>query len=689
MGDVTERTVPAPEAGTDPVGHFSYQSAIGVVDPDEFIAVRDHVLSVTENSPNFNLNANHGSIPRHLVGLPFAHHHKETPMEMDDTFSNHSDNRTFEDVLSAHMSRRSVIVGGLATAALTFFGGSAVRAATPKGQIEAATRRVAKNPKIAFTSIPLQSSPMPTIAPEYTYTVLAPWREKLDGSGKSYPIAGFTAEQQENSVGIGHDGMWYFGDEKSGLLCVNHEYGTTQHIMGKSVPQSLEEVRLSQAAHGMSVIKIEKAAKGWKIAKSDKNRRIHVNTPMVFTGPAAKSDLLKNAAGNPVQGTLNNCANGYTPWGTYLTCEENFNGYFGSTSSTWKASADQARYGFSANGFGYDWHKFDARFDLSNANYANEMNRFGWVVEVDPNDPKSKPAKRTALGRVKHEGAEVIEGKNGRAVVYMGDDERFDYVYKFVSKLPWKKAVAAGKSPLDEGTLYVAKFNEDGTGNWLELSTANPALAGWTLDKILVNTRLAADLAGATKMDRPEWITTAADGYQYVTLTNNTQRGTTGRAGVDKANPTAVNTYGHIVRWLDSDKNVGTTFTWEIFALAKDVADAGGQMFGSPDGIWADKDGRIFVQTDGEQPGKHNDQLLVANAATRQFSRLFTGVKGCEVTGVAVTPSQKTMFVNLQHPGDGDPRLSNFPAPYTGVGGPVPRDCTIVITRKNGGVVGT
>ena len=189
-------------------------------------------------------------------------------MEMDDTFSNHSDNRTFEDVLSAHMSRRSVIVGGLATAALTFFGGSAVRAATPKGQIEAATRRVAKNPKIAFTSIPLQSSPMPTIAPEYTYTVLAPWREKLDGSGKSYPIAGFTAEQQENSVGIGHDGMWYFGDEKSGLLCVNHEYGTTQHIMGKSVPQSLEEVRLSQAAHGMSVIKIEKAAKGWKIPRA-------------------------------------------------------------------------------------------------------------------------------------------------------------------------------------------------------------------------------------------------------------------------------------------------------------------------------------------------------------------------------------------------------------------------------------
>jgi secreted PhoX family phosphatase len=610
---------------------------------------------------------------------------------MEEEFSNHSDNRSFEDVLATYVSRRSVIVGGLAAAAVTFFGASSAGAASsPRAEIAAASRRVAKSPKIAFTSIPLQSSPMPTIAPEYAYTVLAPWREKLDGSGKSFDIVGFTAEQQEKSVGIGHDGMWYFGDDKSGLLCVNHEYGTTQHIMGKTVPQSLEDVRLSQAAHGMSVIMIEKSSKkGWKIAKSDKNRRLHVNSPALFSGPAAKSAMLVNAAGNPVQGTLNNCANGYTPWGTYLTCEENFNGYFGSTSSTWKASAEQARYGFTAAGFGYEWHKFDARFDLANPAYANEMNRFGWVVEVDPNDPKSKMVKRTALGRVKHEGADVVEGKDGRVVVYMGDDERFDYVYKFVSKQPWKKAIAAGKSPLDEGTLYVAKYNDDGTGQWLELSTANPVLAAWTIDKILVNTRLAADLVGATKMDRPEWITTGADGMQYVTLTNNTQRGTTGKAGVDKANPTAVNTYGHIVRFMDADKNVGTTFTWEIFALSKDVVDAGGQMFGSPDGIWADPDGRVFVQTDGEQPGKQNDQMLVANAATRQFSRLFTGVKGCEVTGVAVTPSRKTMFVNLQHPGDGDPRLSNFPAPYTGLGGPVPRDCTVVITRKNGGIVGT
>lgn len=605
--------------------------------------------------------------------------------------SNTSDNQAFEDVLNSYMSRRALVVGGLAGAALTFFGASAASASTrtgaSRGQLVA--KASAKAPKIGFTSIPLQASPMPTIAKEYSYSVLAPWREKLDGSGTSFEYAGFTAEQQEASVGIGHDGMWYFGDEKKGLLCINHEYGTTPHLMGKTVPTSLAEVKLSQTAHGMSVIAIEKAGEKWKIAKSKKNRRVHVNSLVQMSGPAATSAYLVNKAGNPFQGTLNNCANGYTPWGTYLTCEENFNGYFGALNTTWKASPEQARYGVTANGFGYDWHKFDARFNLTDGNYANEANRFGWVVEVDPNKPGSLPTKRTALGRIKHEGADVVEGKGGRVVVYMGDDERFDYVYKFVSKDNWKKMVARGISPLDEGTLYVAKFNDDGSGQWLELSPNSAPLASWTLDKILVYTRMASDLLGATKMDRPEWISTSKKtGETYVTLTNNTQRGTAGRAAVDRANPQAINRWGHIVRWKDADSHIGLTFNWEVFALASEVFDEGGQMFGSPDGIWVDPDGRVFVQTDGTQPGENNDQMLVANPETREFRRLFTGVKGCEVTGVAVTPSRKTMFVNLQHPGDGDPKNSNFPAPFTGASGPVPRDCTIVITNKKGNVVG-
>ena len=609
--------------------------------------------------------------------------------DSEDIGSNNSNNRTFDDVLTSFVSRRSVLAGGLATAAFVFAGASSAKAASA---VEP-TRRTAsgvvarKRPPIEFTSIPLQNSPMPTIAPEYQYKVLLPWRTRLDGKGEF--AYGLSSDQQALSAGLGHDGMHYFGDDRKGMLAVNYEYGTTQHALGKAVPTSLEEVRISQHLHGVGVFYIESGPQGWSTKKDKRNRRIHVNTLVEFSGPAASSDLLKNSAGNEPQGTLNNCANGYTPWGTYLTCEENFNGYFGSTDPAWKASAEEARYGVTSNGFGYEWHKFDARFDRSQPGYQNEINRFGWVVEIDPENPKAKPVKRTALGRVKHEGAEVVVGKGNRVVVYMGDDERFDYIYKFVSARDYKKMIAAGKSPLDEGTLYAARFNDDGTGNWLELSPRNPALSSWTIDKILVHTRLAADLAGATKMDRPEWISTGADGWQYGTLTNNSNRGRTGQPGVNAANPIPQNTDGHIIRWKDSDGNLGGTFQWNLFLISRETFDEGGQMFGSPDGIWADPDGRIFILTDGAQPGRNNDQMLVADSKTKEVKRIFTGVAGCEVTGVAVTPNRKTMFVNLQHPGDGDPKVTNFPAAFSGAAGPVPRDCTIVITRKDGGIIGS
>jgi len=607
--------------------------------------------------------------------------------DSEDIGSNTSDNRTFHDVLDTFVSRRAVIAGGLAGAAFAFAGSkvSAKGIAPTKRTASGVTAKA--RPKIAFTSIPLQNSAMPTIAPEYQYSTLIPWRTRLDGKGE-FPET-LNSDQQAISVGLGHDGMWFFGDNRKGMLAINFEYGTTQHALGKAVPTTLEEVRVSQHLHGVGVMYIEKDSKGWSLKRDKRNRRIHVNTPVEFSGPAAKSDLLVNTAGNEPLGTVNNCANGYTPWGTYLTCEENFNGYFGSTSSTWKASTEEARYGINANGFGYDWHKYDQRFDRAQPGYQNEINRFGWVVEIDPENPKAKPIKRTALGRIKHEGAELVVGKNNRVVVYMGDDERFDYIYKFVSAGDWKKMVAAGKSPLDEGTLYVARFNDDGTGNWLELSPSNPALASWTIDKILVHTRLAADLAGATKMDRPEWISTGADGWQYGTLTNNSNRGRSGQPGINAANPIAQNTDGHIIRWKDSNGNLGGTFQWNLFLVSQETFDEGGQMFGSPDGIWADRDGRIFIQTDGTQPGRNNDQMLVADSKTKEVRRLFTGVAGCEVTGVAVTPDRKTMFVNLQHPGDGDPTKTNFPAKFTGATGPRPRDCTIVITRKDGGIIGS
>ena len=608
-------------------------------------------------------------------------------MDSEDIGSNPSDNRMFHDVLEKFVSRRAVIAGGIAGAAFAFAGSKASAKAIVPTKRTASGVAARVRPKIAFTSIPLQNSPMPTIAPEYQFTTLVPWRTRLDGKGE-FPET-LNSDQQAIAVGLGHDGIWYFGDNRKGMLAINFEYGTTPHAIGKAVPTSLEEVRVSQHLHGVGVMYIEKGAKGWSLKKDKRNRRIHVNTPVEFSGPASKSALLENAAGNAPQGTVNNCANGYTPWGTYLTCEENFNGYFGSTSSSWTPSVEERRYGVSANGFGYDWHKYDARFNRSQPGYANEINRFGWVVEIDPENPKARPIKRTALGRIKHEGAEVVVGKNNRVVVYMGDDERFDYIYKFVSAGDWKKMRAAGKSPLDEGTLYVARFNDDGTGDWLELSPKNPALASWTIDKILVYTRMAADVAGATKMDRPEWISTGADGWQYGTLTNNSNRGRTGQPGIDAANPIVQNTDGHIIRWRDSNGNLGRTFQWNLFLVSRETFDEGGQMFGSPDGIWADPEGRIFIQTDGTQPGRNNDQMLVADSRTKEVKRLFTGVAGCEVTGVAVTPDRKTMFVNLQHPGDGDPAVSNFPEKFTGASGPRPRDCTIVITRKDGGIIGS
>jgi secreted PhoX family phosphatase len=599
----------------------------------------------------------------------------------EDTYSNPTSNPAFEDIVAARLSRRTVLAGSFAAATVAFIGTGQV--AQAGGAVPAHSGGGRARGKIGFTSIPLQNGPTPTVAPEYEISVILPWREKLDGSGESFPYEGFTAEQQEQSIGIGHDGMWFFGDNERGVLCLNHEFGTNPHVFGAAAPSSLEQVRLSQAAHGVAVVALRNTKKGWKIARSRKNRRITVNTPVQFSGPVASSPLLANPAGNPALGTLNNCANGYTPWGTYLTCEENFNGYFGSTGA-WTATPVQSRYGFSANGFGYGWHLFDPRFDLSNPDYVNEPNRFGWVVEIDPHRPNQPPIKRTALGRVKHEGAKVVQGKGRRAVVYTGDDERFDYIYKFVSADNWKKMIARHISPLDEGTLYVARFDADGTGEWLELSPNNPLLAAWSLDEILVNARGASDILGATRMDRPEWIDVARDEYVYCNLTNNSRR-----TVADAANPLAPNPDGHIIRWKDADKHTGTTFVWDIFAISQNVTDENGQMFGSPDGLWIDPQDRVFVQTDGSQPGGNNDQMLVADIDTAEFKRILTGVAGCEITGIAVTPNRRTMFVNVQHPGDGDPNLTNFPEEFTGAEGPIPRDATIVITHKQGRVVGS
>lgn len=607
--------------------------------------------------------------------------------------SNTSGNRPFHEVLAADIKRRSVIKGSLAAGAATFFAagfGSLAQANTSFtfGPFDRRFRPV------TLADAAAGDGRMPLISPDYEYQVINPWGDPIEPSGPAYKERGNTSDEQARQTGIGHDGMYYFplredmeamnraAMNKRGLLVTNHEFGSNAHVLGKDTPESLEEVRLSQHAHGVSVVQIEDINGSWEVVESDFSRRIHVNTPMEFSGPAANSDLLKTPAGNFPLGTVNNCGNGTTPWGTYLTCEENTNGYFGATNfeSTWVPTREQERFGFRENGFGYGWHLFDARFDLSNPDYKNEEHRFGWMVEIDPYEPSKAPIKRTAMGRFKHEGAAWREAADGRIAFYMGDDQRFDYIYKYLSARPWAQMIAEGVSPLDEGTLYVARFSEGGVGEWLELSPNNPDIVSYdTLEEILVHTRIAADEAGATPMDRPEWTATAPDGTIYCTLTNNSQRETP-----NAANPMAPNPDGSIIRWKDDDVN-GTSFQWDIFLIAQDTHGTE-SSFSDPDGLAVDNFGRVFIQTDGGQKDGLQDQMLVVDPRDpTNPRRLFMGVSGDEITGFAYTPDRRTVFINIQHPGNGDPSETNFPL-NDGVS--IPRDATLAIRHKQGRQVG-
>ncbi|MEM9989068.1 MAG: PhoX family phosphatase, partial [Pseudomonadota bacterium] len=559
-----------------------------------------------------------------------------------------------------------------------------------------------------------QDNTMPSISKDYEYQAFIPWGTPIEpGIVKEYdgdPNTRPTSAEAALQIGIGHDGMAFFpqrlgfganysgsydrrlGNAGSfkGMLCVNHEFGRNPHVLGKSNPETLEDVRLSQNVHGVSVVAIEQKGRGWEVVKSPNARRITVNTPVAFSGPAADSEDLQNPNGNIPLGTVNNCGSGPTPWGTYLTCEENFNGYFGvADGNEWTPTESQARYGFSTNGFGYEWHLFDRRFDLSDEDYINESNRFGWVVEIDPYDASQKPVKRTAMGRFKHEAVAIAESRNGRIAAYMGDDQRGDYCYKYVSDISWKEALRQGKSPLDQGTLYVARFNDDNTGDWLELSINNPELSGKFKDQadLLINTRLAADIVGATKMDRPEWTTIGQKGSVFWTLTNNTAKDQ-GQGEVNAANPENPNTDGHIIKTIDNDDYLGTSFTWEIYILASSTRGTEG-VFTDPDAAYADPDGRLFIGTDGGQPDGLEDQLVVFDTTedTPEPKRLLTGVASDEITGWAYTPNYRTAFVNIQHPGNGDPSRTNFPKKFDGT--TIPRDCTLVITKKNRGIIGS
>ncbi len=627
-----------------------------------------------------------------------------------------------EELLETNAARRRVLKAGL-------LGG--ILAALPA----CATRGVAPDKLLGFASVPVSTADAVTVPPGYRADVLYAWGDAI-GSPAGQPAfkwdASNSAEEQALQSGMHHDAIEYFplprvenaADQAKSrnatraLLAINHEYTDDGLLHPDGVKTwTADKVRKSQLAHGVSVIEVRREGGRWNVVRpSNLARRITAQTPMRVSGPAAGHALLRTAAdpsGTRVLGTVNNCAGGYTPWGTYLTCEENFNGYFANAGSI---PAEQRRYGISARGAGYRWQEHDSRFDAG-AN-PNEPNRFGWVVEIDPYDPQSVPVKRTALGRIKHEGAMVTLAKDGRVVVYMGDDERFEYIYKFVSARAYDPANReANRSLLDEGTLHVAFFNDSGSGTWIALRQGENGLTaanGFASQaEILVRTRQAADFVGATRMDRPEWAAVhPATKDVYVTLTNNDRRGGDGQPGVNAVNPRGANVFGHIVKWTEHGSDAAAErFAWTHFVLAGDAAhpdparrgNIKGDSFGSPDGLWFDARGVLWIQTDvstsvlnkGDYARIGNNQMLAADVSTGEIRRFLTGPAGCELTGCVMAPDGRSLFVNIQHPGEPASERTD-PARVRGVSNwpdfrpdGRPRSATLMIRRDDGGIVGT
>lgn len=612
-------------------------------------------------------------------------------------------------------ARRTWLLGGAGAAVtglLAPLGGLGGCATAPGGA-----------PLLGFKSVAATTADTLTVPEGYVAEVIAAWGEPvgLPGASPAFKFdASNSATEQEAQMGMHHDGMHYFAIEGStgGLLAINHEYTDDGLLHPDGLAHwSAEKVRKSQAAHGVSVIEVRAGAGGsWQVLRpSPYARRITAATPVALRGPAAGHPLLRTAAdpgGRRVLGILNQCASGITPWGSYLTSEENFISYFKGPD---EPDAHQRRWGLRKGSGGYyRWHEHDERFDA--ARHPNESNRFGWVVEIDPHDPTMTPIKRTAMGRAAREGATVAVTKQGRAVVYSGEDARFEYIYKFVSRDAIRPGgFKANSELLDHGTLYVARFDADGQGRWLPLTHGEGPLtaANGFADQgdVLIKARQSSDALGATKMDRPEWVAVDHERWVYCALTNNSARGAEGQPGVDAANPRTNNSMGHIIRWREDGDHDGLTFAWNHFVLAGDPAneraDAKGNVkgdaFGAPDGLWVDSRGVLWIQTDmsptamgkGELQRLGNNMMLAADPKSGEIRRFLVGPPGCEVTGATGTPDGRTMFINIQHPGEtpggrSDPanpqRYSSWPD-HRPDGRP--RSATVVIRKRDGGVVGS
>ena len=618
---------------------------------------------------------------------------------------NQSGGEYFGDIVNAGASRRTVLKGsGLVAAVvgLGTFAGAAPAAAAPTA---------VSGPTSPFGLTPVAPQPAATdkvVVPEgFEWSTIIAWGDPILAGAPDFDFENQSAAAQAGQFGYNNDYTTIIrsGDQNEALLVCNQEY-TNDELMFRGYTGSAgltpEQIRITMAAHGMAVVQLERpaASRPWKYVRgAARNRRVTATTEFRVDGIAAGHDLLKTQAdptGTRVLGTIGNCSGGQTPWGTVLSGEENFQGYFNATAIPADQDAAYRRYGITGRGRG--WERVDSRFDTGAE--PHEVNRFGYVVELDPSDPTSTPVKHTALGRLKHEGANVTVAPDGRVVAYTGDDERFDYLYKFVSHGRFRpgsspKARAHNLTLLSSGDLYVAKFTgdgaedgvKDGSGQWLPLLVDNTSqVPGFTAEEVLIWTRLAADQVGPTKMDRPEDVEpNPVNGRTYLACTNNTSRQP---SQIDEANPRANNKHGHIIEITPTGlDDTATTFTWKIVLIAGDPADPTTYFNGydrsevspisCPDNVAFDNEGNLWIATDGNALGACDGMYLMplSGPHTGHLQQFLSVPAYSECCGPLVTWDQRTVIAAVQHPGETGGASPASPAslfPYDGTGQPRP-----------------
>ncbi|MFI7544036.1 PhoX family protein [Actinoplanes sp. NPDC049599] len=666
---------------------------------------------------------------------------------------NPSANPYLGDVVNAAMTRRGVVQAGAVGALVLGFGAAPAAAAPPAGEPPAgapvagsepvAAQPLGGGPAGALTFKPIPPNVLDSlIVPNgYDSAVVIRWGDPILPGVPGLDVHRQTAARQSAQFGYNNDFLAVFPlgrDGRRALLVANHEYTNEELMFPGFTSQealSVEQVRVALAAHGMSVVELERVdgTGQWRPVGGrlrPYNRRITMlDTPFRFTGPAAGHALLRTAAdpqGLTPIGTLNNCSGGVTPWGTALSGEENFNQYFvGGDGAPAALKPKLARYGISPTvrvpSGSRRWDRAQERFDL--AEHPHEAHRFGWIVEVDPADPRSRPRKHTAMGRFKHEGANVIVARNGQVAAYMGDDERFDYLYKFVSD---KKYVPGDRrhnlTLLESGTLYVAKLTGDspaaeidgtgklpsdgafdGTGKWIKLVSGDRSfVAGMTAAEVLIFTRLAGDAVGATKLDRPEDVQPSLrTGKIYAALTNNSNRAVGTNAGADEPNPRAANKHGQILEIVeDGGDHTGESFTWSLPIVCGDPADPSTFFAGydksavspisCPDNVAFDKAGNLWIATDGNALGSNDGLFATAIEGPERghLKQFLTVPVGAETCGPFITGDDRSVFVAVQHPGEISGATLDEPA-STWPDGDFAKPSVVVTWRLDGGPIGT